>query len=121
MHFRGNHIVEDGKFLSFGCGMRGVLELGLFDINSPDDTREYSEIVTHENFLSDFEANVKSNQHHDRLTGFNDLDENCYGKCFVDWTSIDLIINHKITYTAAEKWFVLFRDPNIKNFILNYK
>lgn len=120
MHFRKNEIVSDGKFLSFRCGMRGVGELGLFNINDDDSVKKYIDIVKDENFLKDFDENIKFPKHDNKYSEYNLLDLDCQSKCFVDWTIIDYIINGYVPYEEAAKWFVMFKDKNVNDFIREY-
>ena len=121
MHFRRNEIIDAGRFLSFGCGMRGVSENGVFDINSKTDLAQMNKIITSETYLQDFRNNNQSNNMKFRHSGYNHLDENCYEKCFVDWTYFDLVMNGNVNYEEAEQWFVLFRDEKVKDFIMRYR
>lgn len=107
VHFRGKEIIENGNFFSFGCGMRGLVDLGLKNINSSNDLKLYKQQLDKENLQSIFENPLKSPYQ-------------CRNECFVDWEAFDLIINNDISIEEAEKWFVLFKDTNIKKFIKNY-
>ena len=119
MHFRGKNII-DGKFLSFGCGMRGVMENGLFDINNEDDMNKYLDIIHSEDYITKFKRFTNNGIKENEQSGFNELNEHCDKKCFVDWTIIDYIINGKVNYEDAEEWFVMFKDQNIKNWVMQY-
>lgn len=121
MHFRKNEIIDAGKFLNFGCGMRGVEENGFFNINDKKDVDTMINIINSPDYYMDFENQSSEALHKDRLSGYNDLDENCYGKCFVDWTIIDLILRGIVNYEDAKKWFVMFRSQSVEKFVMEYK
>lgn len=99
IHFRGNSIIEDGKFTSFGCGMRGKLNFGEFSIYSTDN---FENLVNDCNLLD----NVKYMNN-----------ENCEEYCFVDWYIVDLILQGVIPIERAQQWFVFFRDPAVVKYI----
>mgnify|MGYP001044173134 CR=1 FL=1 len=109
MHFRGNSIIDDSHFLSFGCGMRGVRDLGAFDIN---DSKDISLFV---NKLQYVEENKKEEFR------FKEYDvggeKECNTKCFPDWIMFDLILTGQASSDNAQKWFVLFKDKKVKDFI----
>lgn len=117
MHFRKNEIIEDGNFLSFGCGMRGVHELGLFNINNDKHIEKFlTKVASYKET-----KNIQSYNTVDQVSEYNRLNDNCEGKCFPDWVIFDMILSGKVSLDNAEKWFVLFRDENIKKIIQNYK
>lgn len=103
IHFRGNSIIEDGMFTSFGCGMRGIMNLGEFSIYN---LAKFSSIVNDKNLLE----NVKFMNN-----------ENCESHCFVDWYTVDLILQGVIPITTAQRLFVFFRDPSISEYIKQNK
>jgi MoaA/NifB/PqqE/SkfB family radical SAM enzyme len=94
-HFLEKQITTDGVFKSFGCGMRGIEDLGTYNVNIDSN-------------LDDFRKAVESVELGKKMRKAN----TCH--CFVDWTYFDLIFNKKVPWEIAEKWFVLFRDPKIK-------
>ena len=110
--------MEDGHFTSFGCGMRGIRELGDFDVN---DEKQILEFV---NKLSIVEKNkdieplrfLKENYQDNK-----EIERECITKCFPDWVMFDLIISGLVSIEKAEKWFVLFKDDKVKNFIQKYR
>ena len=107
-HFREDHIVTDGKYLGFGCGMRGFLELGEFDINSAESQRH---------FVQEINSPLIDN-------AFSSIDHslhNCQRHCFPDWVAIDMVIQQKIDLETAANWFVFFRDPKVQSFVKNYR
>lgn len=117
VHFRKNHLVEDGKFASFGCGMRGVKELGEFDVNKEEQILEFV------NKLKKVEQNknieplrfLKEEYQEDK-----EIERECTTKCFPDWVMFDLIISGLVSLEKAAKWFVLFKDNKVKSFIEKY-
>lgn len=117
MHFRGNEIISDGNFLSFGCGMRGVHELGYFNINKEEHIKEFEEKVANYNFSRNLEYYNSDKQ----VSEYNALNDNCEGKCFPDWVIFDLILSNKVSLEKAGEWFVLFRDEKIKELITEYR
>lgn len=105
IHFRGREIVQEGNFNSFGCGMRGLIDCGIKNINSNDELNEYTK-----------ELSVMSEQFENALS----IPYQCNKECFVDWEAFDLILNGNISVSQAEEWFVIFRDEKVKNFIKEY-
>lgn len=99
IHFKGNNIIEDGKFTSFGCGMRGKLDFGEFNIHNPDN----------------FVALTDNGDLLERVKFVNG--ENCEDYCFVDWYMVDLILQGVIPLETAQRWFVFFRDPSVVRYI----
>lgn len=118
IHFRRNHLVEDGKFASFGCGMRGVRELGEFDVNKDEQVSEFIDklSIVEQNKDSDPLRFLKEDYQEDK-----EIERECTTKCFPDWVMFDLIISGLVSMDKAEKWFVLFKDNKVKNFIEKYK
>lgn len=117
VHFRKNQIVENGCFTSFGCGMRGIRELGEFDVN---DEKQVSEFV---NKLSDVEKNKDIDPLRFKKESYQEnkeIERECVTKCFPDWVMFDLIISGLVPIEKAEKWFVLFKDEKVKKFIQKY-
>ena len=101
VHFRGNSVISDGNFNTFGCGMRGKLNFGVHSIKNPS------------NFVDQvYDANLT-----DKVR-FCD-GENCENYCFVDWYIVDLILQGVIPIEKAQKWFVFFRDPDVIDYINN--
>ena len=119
MHFRGNNII-DGGFLSFGCGMRGVMENGLFDLNDEKQIEEYLRIVSDEEYNAKFRNFIQDENIENAETGINELNKDCDSKCFVDWTIIDYILNGYVEYESAKNWFVLFQDSTVENWVKQY-
>lgn len=118
VHFRKNHLVEDGHFTSFGCGMRGVRELGEFDINKDEQMLEFVNklCVVEMNKDSEPLKFLKEDYQENK-----EIERECITKCFPDWVMFDLIISGLVPIEKAEKWFVLFKDKKIKNFIEKYR
>lgn len=120
MHFRKNEIIENGRFLSFGCGMRGVMENGTFCVNDKQDIEKLNSIVLSDSYLERFDklyANAADGTI-DEVTG--QVVDSCCKKCFVDWSYIDYILNGVVDYNTAENWFVMFKDEKVKNFVQEY-
>lgn len=99
VHFRGNSMIEDGRFTSFGCGMRGKLDFGEFSIHAPES---FVPLVNDSGLL-------------DRVKFMNG--ENCEDYCFVDWYMVDLILQGAVPLEKAQKWFVFFRDESVAEYI----
>lgn len=99
VHFRGNSMIEDGRFTSFGCGMRGKLDFGEFNIHQPGS---FVSLVEAPNLLDDVKF----------MNG-----ENCEDYCFVDWYLVDLILQGVIPIEKAQRWFMFFRDPAVIQYI----
>ena len=99
IHFKGNSIINDGKFTSFGCGMRGKINFGEFNIHNLDN---FSSLVNDKSLLN----NVKFTNN-----------ENCENYCFVDWYIVDLILQGVIPIATAQRWFMFFKDDSIVNYI----
>ena len=95
VHFRGNEILTNGNFYGFGCGMRGVEELGIFNINSKENTDMFIQKVNDLNLI-----NLFSNP----LT----VPFVCQNVCFVDWVVFDFILSGFISLDQAKNWFVFF-------------
>ena len=112
MHFRGNSIVDDCKFLSFGCGMRGVRDLGGFDIRNDVEVEKFI------NILDDAESEGRDGFRFKKYDVGGEKE--CSTKCFPDWIMFDLILTGKADMQAAQDWFVLFRDQRVCNFISNF-
>lgn len=111
MHFRGNSIIDDCKFLSFGCGMRGVRDLGAFDINNNIDV---------DKFLKALDVTDKEKKDLFRFKEYDIGGElECSTKCFPDWIMFDLILSGQADYEDAKKWFVLFRDSMVQKYIID--
>ena len=112
MHFRGNSIVDDGFFLGFGCGMRGVRDLGTYDINDDNSVANFV------NSLKDVEMNDRDEfRFKEYDVGGN---RECSTKCFPDWIMFDLILSGQVEVEKAKDWFILFKDTNVQQFISNY-
>ena len=108
VHFRGDQIVKNGNFNSFGCGMRGLVDFGIKNINNDIELIEYKQQIDKDNLKEIFENPIKAPYQ-------------CRKECFVDWEAFDLILNGDISVEEAEAWFEIFKDKNIKEFIKNYK
>ena len=117
MHFRRNDIIDSGKFLGFGCGMRGVHELGYFDVNSDKDMGEFKLKVDHYDKCRKLDYYNSEEQ----VSEHNDLNENCEEKCFPDWVYFDLLLLGKVSIEEAANWFVVFKDPNIQSLVKKYQ
>lgn len=117
VHFRKNDIISNGKFLSFGCGMRGVHELGYFNVNEKEDINVLSSKVRNYNRI----RNSRTFKNENQVSEFNNLNDNCEGKCFPDWVMFDLVFSGRVSMEEAEKWFVVFRDPDVKKTIYKYQ
>nr|WP_297935815.1 radical SAM protein [uncultured Lachnoclostridium sp.] len=117
MHFRKNDIIDSGKFLSFGCGMRGVHELGYFDINKDEELERLYQKV------EEYDINRKLDYYNSskQVSEYNQLNDNCSGKCFPDWVIFDLIFQGIVSIEEAANWFVLFKDPAIQEKIKKYR
>ncbi|OHD27739.1 MAG: hypothetical protein A2Y34_08900 [Spirochaetes bacterium GWC1_27_15] len=107
LHFLGDEIVKGGKFKSYGCGVRGVINLGSFDILS-EKSRTFLYNQTFKN--KDFNIFLK-----------NEVPFQCRIGCFNDWGVYDMIFNGDLKYNNAEKWFRLFKDPVVKKSVEIYK
>lgn len=112
MHFRGNSIVDDCKFLSFGCGMRGVRDLGKFNINDPEQVKDFVDKLEY------VEGNKKDEFRFKKYDVGGD--QECNTKCFPDWIMFDLILTGQASLENAENWFILFKDENVKEFIREF-
>nr|AGS53585.1 hypothetical protein [uncultured bacterium contig00070] len=102
MHFLNKSIIQDGNFISFECGMRGMYEFGKFNINNELNMKEYFKLVKQ----AERYAIVKSN---------------CESFCFVDWVNFDLILSGQIPIQTAQNWFVMFKDQKVSEFIKKYQ
>jgi hypothetical protein len=107
VHFRDNEILTDGKFYTFGCGMRGVEELGIFEINNEKSINQFVQKVGDLNLMKLF---------HNPLT----VPYVCQQTCFVDWVAFDFILSNVLSLEQAKDWFVLFRDPQVQLFVKKY-
>ncbi len=116
-HFREDNIINSGEFLSFGCGMRGVKTLGTFLANNKEEISKALIKSNDLNLLNDVYASEVDTLDKDKQI----VKDVCFNTCFVDWTVFDLILNNKISYETAEKWFIIFKDENIKNFFIEFK
>ncbi len=118
VHYRRNHLVEDGKFVSFGCGMRGVRELGEFDVNKNEEILDFVNKLEKVEKNKNFEPLkfLKEDYQEDK-----EIERECTTKCFPDWIMFDLVISGVVSLEKAEKWFVLFKDDNVKDFIKKYR
>lgn len=108
VHFRGKEIVEDGNFYCFGCGMRGIVDLGIKNINEDSQMQQFVEKIAPQKMHDIFENPL--------LAPFQ-----CRKECFVDWEAFDLLLNGDVTIEEAENWFVLFQDEKVKKFVEQYK
>jgi sulfatase maturation enzyme AslB (radical SAM superfamily) len=107
MHFRKNNIISDGQFMGFGCGMRGKLDLGMFNVQS-------------EECLTDFRRHLADPAINGAFLKVNESLHDCQRHCFVDWVGIDMILSKQIDLNTAGDWFVFFKDPTVCRFIENY-
>ena len=107
-HFRYNEILSSGRFLSFGCGMRGEYELGMFDINAAES-------------VSDFVRSVTSPGLEQLLTSPETMTYQCREGCFIDWVIFDMILGSVVSLDRAADWFVVFRDPMVRSFVHRYR
>ncbi len=99
MHFIDDEIAGDGIFTSFRCGMRGIGQIGRFNVNDEIIKDTYSKVMMEalkQNFAS-FKCN-----------------------CTVDWDVIDKILSGVIDIETAGKWFKPFNDPNIKSWTIDH-
>jgi len=116
VHFRGNHIIDDGKFLSFGCGMRGVHELGEFNVNDMNDMALLDKAVG-DYKKERFDGKIELDN---QISEKNLLNDKCENKCFPDWVVFDLIFNNQMSLEDAKKWFVIFQDEHFENICQDY-
>lgn len=117
VHFRKNQLIEEGKFLSFGCGMRGVHELGLFKADDENSMKDLEQKVhNYQKSRHEGEFQIKG-----QVSEYNQLNEKCENKCFPDWVIFDLIFTGQISIEEAKKWFVIFRDSQIEKMIQKYR
>lgn len=117
VHFRKNHLIEDGKFLSFGCGMRGVHELGLFDVNDEENIEKLqSKVENYKKKCHEGEFQVAS-----QVSEYNQLNDKCENKCFPDWVIFDLVFSGQVSVQKAKNWFVVFQDPEVEKMIYTYR
>lgn len=98
LHFLNRSLVQDGILTSFRCGMRGIGPLGEFRIGA-DDGAFCEAMAQAEDY--DFRA--------------------LHCRCFVDWRAFDLIFDGTVPLDQARKWFVLFCDPAIADWIHWYQ
>lgn len=102
-HFLDDAIAKpEGLFKSYGCGMRGVEDLGEHAIHSPE-ARAHLERVEDPSVNPLYRSSSPS------------LGERCplLDQCFVDWNAIDMIFSGEVSLERAQRWNVLFRDPII--------
>lgn len=107
VHFRGREIVNDGNFFSFGCGMRGIYDFGIKNINKEDDWIKYKEEIDAHNLETIFENPLSAPYQ-------------CKKECFVDWEPFDLVLDGLIRVEDASKWFIIFKDPKVQKFVKEY-
>lgn len=100
MHFLNRAIVQDGVFVSYQCGMRGIGRLGEFCVTDGQVNEKFDERMQ---IAADKE-----------FRAFR-----CH--CFVDWRAFDLIFEGTISLKQAKDWFVLFRDPQVTAWIRRYQ
>lgn len=105
-HFLDDAIAGSGAFRGYGCGMRGVGDLGTYRIGAPDEEAAYRQVVGAP-VAAPFDAAAPAGRRCPRL-----LD------CFVDWNAVDLIVSGAISLERAGAWFAMFRDPQVAQAIL---
>lgn len=111
IHYRKESIIVDGRFISFGCGMRGIYELGSYDSMSCTEINKYFDIA----------SDKKITEHVLSHKSSSSFAYGCQEMCFTDWVCFDMIMQGKISLDDASKWFVFFQDPSVKNLIINYQ
>lgn len=118
IHFRSNHLVEDGRFASFGCGMRGINEIGEFNINHSEEVSQFlNQLEIIEENKDSFPLRfLKEDYQEDK-----EIERVCTTKCFPDWVMFDLIISGVVSIDKAERWFVMFKDNKVKRYIKKAK
>lgn len=99
-HFLDDAIAGDGSYRSFGCGMRAVGDLGLYQIDKKESVDAHRHKV-HEGSPS-FPAAHPSGRQCPLLED-----------CLVDWNAIDMIFAGDITLESAQTWSAMFRDPAV--------
>lgn len=99
-HFLDDAIAGDGTYRSFGCGMRGVGDLGLYQIDKKES------VAAHRQRVRDGSTDFPAAQ----PTG---LQCPLLEDCLVDWNAIDMIFSGDITPESAAQWSVMFRDPAV--------
>lgn len=107
VHFRGREIVRDGNFYSFGCGMRGINDFGIKNINVESDMLKYKQEIETKNLKNIFENPLKAPYQ-------------CKKECFVDWEPFDLVLDGIVDLDVAANWFVIFKDKNVQKFVRDY-
>lgn len=100
MHFLKRSIAEDGAFVSYRCGMRGIGRIGQFGVK---------EELQEDTFTGKLRTSEES-----EFRAFR-----C--RCFVDWTAFDLIFDGTIPPEHAGEWFILFRDEGVLAWIRQYQ
>lgn len=100
IHFLARAIAQDGRFVSYQCGMRGIGRIGDFQIKDK-----------HVNELFNKQSGLVQDK---EFRAFR-----C--NCFVDWRAFDLIFDGTISLERAKEWFVLFQDPRVAAWIQQYQ
>ena len=101
-HFLDDAIAGDGSYRSWGCGMRGVGDLGLYQIDKKESVAEHRQRVR--DGSPSFPAARPTGRQCPLLED-----------CLVDWNAIDMIFAGDITLESARQWSVMFRDPAISD------
>ncbi|HRI48682.1 MAG TPA: radical SAM protein [Pseudomonadota bacterium] len=99
-HFLDDAIATSGSYRSFGCGMRGVGDLGLYQIDKKESVEAHRQAV---------HAGSPSFRAARPLGGQCPLLEDC----LVDWNAIDMIFSGQIDLESAQSWSLMFRDPAV--------
>jgi hypothetical protein len=97
-HFLDDAIATSGSYKSFGCGMRGVGELGLYQIDKQESVAAHQQAV--QQGSPSFPAARPKGAQCPLLED-----------CLVDWNAIDMIFSGQIPLESAQTWSLMFRDP----------
>lgn len=108
IHMRDVEIINGGRFHGFGCGMRGNFDLGVFDVRDPGSLVDFEKRIFDKNIERLFFKTQGS---------FN----KCQEYCFVDWVAVDKVLSNETSLSDASDWFVLFRDPQVIEFVQKYR
>lgn len=111
VHYRKNAIINGGQFISFGCGMRGIYDLGNFDSKSSYDINKYIK-AAEDPYLLEKVLKCKSS---------SAFAYGCQEMCFTDWVCFDMILQGSISIDNASKWFCMFKDQKVINFVEKYQ
>ena len=107
VHFLDRALVSSGVFRGYRCGMRGVGDMGEFQI---DDTQSWERFV----------ELTSSNLARDPFWSPLQTPMICRSACFVDWVVFDLILSAEISPQRAADWFLPFRDPDVQDFVARF-